>query len=158
MPDSPASGSGEYSALLLSAINQLRDDHREFRVSISSKMDTQGGQIQEILVSLADGTGRMNVMQQTIDMVRTNTEAHAERLRSIESGSGIHQAVARLTSESSTTDDDKPRGGWISADKLPAIITAIGSIIAVVVSSIALMKAPAQPPTIPTQPPAVHAP
>lgn len=59
-------------------------------------------------------------------------------------------------------DDDeekgKPKGGWISADKLPALIIAIGTLVSILMSSIAMMRNPQQAPTqIPT-PPAVAAP
>ena len=151
MPDPKnGSGSGEYSALLLAAITEIRDDQREFRTHVNGALSTQGGEIKQILVSLADGTGRMNVMQQTIDTVRSNTDSHDRRLKSMESGSGLRSAIQKATPV--PVEAVKPEGGWISADKIPAIITALGSLIAVVISSVALMKSPAQPVVASNQP------
>ncbi len=147
------SGSGEYSALLLAAITEIRDDQREFRTYVNGALSTQGGEIKQILVSLSDEKGRMNVMQQTIDTVKINTDSHDRRLKSMESGSGLRTAIQKAT----PVEQQKPEGGWVSADKIPAIITAIGSLIAVVISSVALMKAPAQPvTTASTNPPPAH--
>lgn len=144
------SGSGEYSALLLAAITEIRDDQREFRTYVNGALSVQGGEIKQILVSLADGTGRMNVMQQTIDTVRANTEVHDRRLKSMESGSGLRSAIQKATP--APVEDTKPEGGWISADKIPALITAIGSLVAVVISSVALLRPGSSPPVGTNQP------
>lgn len=144
MPDPKnGSGSGEYSALLLAAITEIRDDQREFRTHVNGALSTQGGEIKQILVSLADGTGRMNVMQQTIDTVKSNTDSHDRRLKSMESGSGLRAAVQMATP--APIEEVKPGSGWISVEKIPAIITAIGSLVAVVISSVALLR-PGSPP------------
>lgn len=159
MTDSKSSTSGEYNALLLAAITEIRDDQRDFRSRIEGKIDTQGGEIKQILVSLADGTGRMNVMQTTIDNVKSNTESHDRRLRSMESGSGLRTAIRQITPN--PDEDEKPKGGWIGVDKIPSILMALGSLIAVVISSVALMKTPAPvaaSTTATTPTPAAHAP
>ncbi len=138
------SGSGEYSALLLAAIKEIRDDQREFRIRMESRMDTQGGKIEQVLISLADGKGRMDVMQQNIEGLDTAIGIHDRRIKSIESGSGLRSVITAAIPQS-PAEPDRPTGGWISADKLPAIIAAIGSVVATILASVALMKQPAAP-------------
>lgn len=125
--------SGEYNALLLAKITEISNEQRDFRKRVEEKIDTHGDKLSNILVNLADGKGRMDVMQQSIENVITLTESHDKRLRSIEIGSGIRPGTVR---------EERHKGGWISVDKLPAIIVAIGSLVAVVISSIALIKTP----------------
>lgn len=58
--------------------------------------------------------------------------------------------------EGTTAVHKKPEGGWISADKLPSIIAAVGSVVALIISSIAMLRNPQQAQQ--TSPPAAHAP
>lgn len=131
--------SGEYNALLLAGLKELREDQKEFRMRVESKLDTQALETQKILVQLAEGTGRMNLMQNTIGELQVISEDNQKKLRSIESSSGLRPAVR---------SEARPEGGWISADKLPALLAALGTLIAVILSSIALMRSPAEAATV----------
>jgi len=42
-------------------------------------------------------------------------------------------------------DDKKSSGGWISVDKIPTILVALGTLISTVMASVALMRTPSQP-------------
>lgn len=61
-------------------------------------------------------------------------------------------------------EDEKPKEGWISASTLVAFLPALGSLIATVLASVALMRSPAQPdpqatpatPATSAAPPAPH--
>ena len=143
------SGSGEYSAMLMAAITEMREDQRDFRTRVEGKLDDQASEIQKVRVQLADGTGRMNLMQQSIDSVQKTGNENAEKLRSLEAGSssGAHKA---------TETRGLPKGGWIPADKLPVIIASIGTLIASVIASVALMRNPTAPAPTPTQAATTH--
>ena len=123
--------SGEYSALLLAGLKELRDDQKEFRIRVEGKLDIQATETQKILIHLTAADGRMNLMQQTITELQTVSEDNQKKLRSLESSSGLRPAVR-----------ERSEGGWISADRLPSLIAALGTLIAVVLSSIALMRSP----------------
>lgn len=126
--------SGEYSALLLAGLKELREDQKEFRTRVEGKLDLQALETQKILIQLTAGDGRMNLMQQTINELQAITEANQKKMHSIESISGLRPAIR---------GEARPEGGWISADRLPALLAALGTLIAVILSSIALMRSPA---------------
>ena len=147
----PTRTSGEYPDLLLAAIQELREDQREFRSHVGGKLDAQSTQISEILVTMAQGTGRMNILQQSIDTLSAHSEETDRRVRRIEAGSGVHPAV-------SAEEGPRPRGNWISIDKIPAILMAIATLISVIFSCYAVYKAPTQPPSLATTPPGISLP
>lgn len=149
--------SSEYNALLLSMLTEMRDDQGSFRLRVETKLDQNSIEVRQVLVRLAEGTGRMDTMAATMSIIEAQGEDNGRRIRSIESGSGMHSAItnARLPLQA----DEKGNGGWISVDKLPAIITSIGALLAIIMSSIAMFRPNSQPqPVQISQPASGHVP
>ncbi len=121
----------ETTKLMFDALKEMREESREFRRRFETKIDEQSAEVKEIKVSLAEGAGRMDLIQQTLDTVKDMNESQDQRLKAIEKASGLRPAVI---------SEAKPEGGWIAADKLPLIIAAIGSLVAVVLSAVAVTK------------------
>lgn len=148
-----ASGSGEWRGdnfnLLLDMIKEMKKEQQDFRGRVEEKLDESNTEMRKVLVRLAEGTGRMDNLAGVVDGCRRAIDDVNDRIRSIERGSGMRSAIHLAAAPA----DDKPSGGWISADKLPALIAAIGSVIAVILSSVAMMRAPAEAPTVAQAPP-----
>jgi hypothetical protein len=141
--------SGEFSVLILSAIKEIRDDQRDFRSHVNTKLDKQTEHIQEILVALSVSKGRMDLIDKNMETVRDLGEANARGLHSLERGSGLRRALRNVETvpvNQAREETHESSGGWISAERIPAIIMAFGSLVAVIISSIALLRNPAQVP------------
>jgi hypothetical protein len=105
---------------------------------------------------------RMEKGEKQFEKEEKRLSEHSERIDDVNAllaaeGLGPNGRKAHSKSQESTTAvHKKPEGGWISADKLPAIIAAVGSVVAVVISSVAMLRAPN--PQQQASPQAAHAP
>ena len=74
---------------------------------------------------------------------------HSERIDDVKkllASEGISIDGPRRKQEATTAIHKKPEVGWISAASLPAIIAAIGSVVATILASVAMMRNPQLPP------------
>lgn len=130
----PNSGnSGEFH-LLLDTLQDMRTESRDFRDTFNTKMDINGRQNTEILVKLAEHNGRLNMLQMAVDNIKTMSQESKDKLERIDSNTPPSLPAIR--------DSADGRGGWISVDRIPGILTAVGSLIAAIMAAIALMRSP----------------
>lgn len=126
----------------------------EVEIRMTEKMADMRGQIKgdmvtAITLALAPIDARLQEGTRIFQEQASRLDAHSDFI------DDVRPLIEKLKSrkETSAIERKADTSGWISVDKLPAIITAIGSLIAVVISSVALLGRPVQaPPTQSSQP------
>lgn len=94
--------------------------------------DLRSGQ-QEVLLQLAEGSGRMNLIENNIghmevEQTRIDDELKLHLRRCSGGVSGGRSIVAR-------SEENKAAGGWISAAALPKILIAVGTMSAAIIGA-----------------------
>jgi chromosome segregation ATPase len=138
--------------LLLEFERRLEEKFTQARQQ--NKEDTQAALIvalQPVNSRLDKIDSRMEAGDHKFTALERRFDDHSDRIQNVNDFAKDHKAECPMrhrgdeTTKMVSKDKMEASGGWISAKQLPAIITAIGSLVAVVVSSVALLKAPTTP-------------
>jgi hypothetical protein len=145
-----------YEHRLEEKLLQIRAYTKEdIQTAMTINIQPVNGKLDMVTARLQRGDERFSEMESMIREERERAANQSERINQILVKCRGHEVSTALekSKQAETRRVDRGSSGWISVDKLPAIITAIGSLVAVVVSSIALTRSPNVTPTTAATPP-----
>jgi chromosome segregation ATPase len=131
----------EYEQRIDNKLRQLREDTKEdTKVALTIALQPISSKLENI-------ENRLQTGNEAFDSIDDRLKDHSDRIDASKSAHERCQATRRMISDTTITaleakKNREPRGGWISAGQLPAIIAAVGSAIAAVLASVALARAP----------------